>query len=189
MERHVNSTLTRDLSQTISCPWLLLRPLLPPPARPVSLCLPPLPLSSNNRSAFFFAQKSLCPPSISVYEREHGRVINPTPRISPSFPVWLECVGLLHFRQKHSRQLSIFIFFFLRRDHCCLKNVGHSYKLKSKFLSAQLKSYYMVWYWAYNKALTFEYWARKVSRRRVILNTCIDFYSVISTKQQNLLKT
>lgn len=91
MEKHVNSTLTRDLSQTISCPWLLLRALPPTPSRPASLRLPPLPLSSNNRSTFFSfslfffkTQKSLHSPSISVYGCEHGRVINPTPRISPS---------------------------------------------------------------------------------------------------------
>lgn len=120
MEKHVNSTLTRDLSQTISCPWLLLR--APTPSRPASLRLPPLPLSSNNRSTFFslfslffffLTQKSLHPPSISVYECEHGRVINPTPRISPSL------IGMcrpLNFQTKALEAIINILFFFFSTE-------------------------------------------------------------------------
>lgn len=110
MERHVNATLTRDLSQTISCPWLLLRPCLSsPPTRPVSLPLSPLPLSLNNRSAI---STEVIMPAVYLCMDVGMGVINP--RFSHSFPGWLGFVGLLTFRQKHSRQfinIQIFSFF------------------------------------------------------------------------------
>lgn len=123
MERHVNSALTRDLSQTISCPWLLLGPLLPPPLGPVSLPLSPLPLSLNK--SFCFSRKSHYTRRLSVYEREHGRVINPPSSFTLFFFSSLERVGLLTFKQKRSRQfINIRNFFFLAWRSLLLEECG-----------------------------------------------------------------
>lgn len=156
MERHVNSTLTQDLSQTISCPWLLLRPLHSPPFWPVSLPFSSFPLSLNNH--FFFAQKSLCPPSISVCQCEHERVINPLLVFALSSDLIEECWRLNFLTKPLQAIINIQIFFLAWRS-LLLEECG-SLSYKSNFWAHSWR--HITWSdTGLNKPLVFECYSKK----------------------------
>lgn len=119
----VNSTLTWDLSQTISCPWLL---LIPSPSSPpfLSLLLP-FPLRLNNLPS---PLKSLCPPSICVWTWESDKSFSffsvsfSKRQIGPCWPLNLQTKKTLEAIYQYS---DFFLFFFVRGDQFCLENVGH----------------------------------------------------------------